>query len=73
MNFIYLSCAILLFFAIGDLHQHNKKVEKMFPDPDDKRQSDMRRELTISLFGFYFVLIILVGASVLSLIKAFFG
>lgn len=72
MNYIYLACAIYLFFAIGDLQQHNKKVVEYFPDDIDPDQNRARRDLTVNVFGFYLILIILVVASLVSIFNAYF-
>ena len=60
-DFGYIICAIVLAACMTDLYYHNRKVEKMFPDDDDPRQSEKRRELTISFYGFGFLLVLMIG------------
>ena len=60
MEIGYLVCAIWLIICLVDLYDHNRKVEKMFPDSADPSQNASRRELTVSFYGFGFLIIMLI-------------
>ena len=66
---------VLLIICLVDLNDHNKKVDKMFADPDpnlpDARHWRMRHELHVSLYGFYLLLILLIALLIKSLINEF--
>jgi hypothetical protein len=67
MEFGYLGCAIWLAICMVDLHSHNKKLEKMFPDESNADHRNKRMELSISLYGFGFLMVILIGLFVRSI------
>ncbi len=69
MDFGYILCAVWLIICLVDLHNHNKKIEKMFPEefnPDHRRNRD---NLTISFYPFGFLLVMLI----VLFIKSCFG
>jgi hypothetical protein len=67
MNYgLYIGAIITLILCILDLHKHNRIVEELFPDYD--KDYKMRSNLLIEMYGFYFLLAILVIGFVLFII-----
>ena len=55
--------AIIVFYLLilVDIHNHNKKVDRQWPDGTDPVQSDMNRRFRITGYPFYLFLVLLVG------------
>ena len=58
---IVFACAVVCFFNIWELKEHNKKVEKNWPDYSDQHHWDMRHTYSVGLGGEYLLLAILIG------------
>jgi len=71
MDYVWIAVTFILILCISDLHSHNDKVEKMFPDISDRRQSEKRLELTVNLYGLYLALIICIIMSIMSIVNVF--
>ena len=67
MDWGYLICIVWLVICLFDLRDHNKKVEEMFPDHSDKHQNEKRHELTISFYGFGFLILMMLGLFIRSI------
>ncbi len=71
MDFVWIAVTFFLVLCISDLHNHNKKVEEMFPDTSNQFEYRKRLDLTVSLGSLYFVLIICIIMSIHSIIMIF--
>ena len=71
MNKTALAGIILSIILILELKDHNKKVEQLWPDHGDQRQTDYRLKMTVSLYSHYFLLLIMIVLFVLDLIGLF--
>ena len=58
---IIVGCIAVCIFNIWDLKEHNKKVEKYWPDTSDQDHWHMRLTFTVGLGGEYILLAILIG------------
>ncbi len=69
---ILLSVTIWYAICLVDLHAHNQRVDKRFADPDpnnlDPEYSRLRRELHVSMYGFYILLAVLIILNIRNLI-----
>lgn len=54
--------AIIVFYLLilVDIHNHNKKVDRQWPDGTDPVQSDMNRRFRITGYPFYLFLVLLI-------------
>ena len=68
MEWGYIICAVWLVVCLVDLHNHNNKVNEMFPDHSDRRQNEKRHDLTISFYGFGFLIIMMIGFFIRSVV-----
>ena len=65
-------CLVLLIICIIEVRQHNEKVEELWPDETyNQKDREMRREMTVSLVGHYFFLLILIGFLIKSIIQEY--
>ena len=60
--FGYFACVFWMIILIVGLNDHNKKVEKQYPDNSDLR---------VSLYGHYFLLIAMIGLLIREIIRSF--
>lgn len=55
--------ALIVFYLLllVDISNHNKKVDKQWPDGTDPVQSDMARRFRITGYPYYLFLVLLIG------------
>ena len=66
---IVLGCIAVCVFNIWDLKEHNKKVEKNWPDISDQNHVHNRLTYTVGLGGEYILLVILIGLFIKELLE----
>ena len=69
MEYGLIIVAFLCVVSILDKRQHNDKLRELFPDENDRKQSDIRRELENHM---YLEVLFLIG-SVIALAASFIG
>ena len=59
MIVVYFVAIILCLFQIADINDHNKKVDKMWPDNSSQHDGEMRLRMRMTPFALYLLIVIL--------------
>lgn len=65
----YIIVVLVYLILVYEIHQHNQKVEKEWPDHTDPEHFRMREKFSVPMYGPIFFLLLLIGVFVKDLLS----